>query len=157
MDVAIRLPAILESAYARAALLYPPCGALDAALHNKTHRVGSGRAFEAGNDRRDQGCHHEPCVAAAGTGRDDLYDVQGAVSKRPGAQLGAASHVLFSACARFNMGRRSARPPADAEPAVPRIAGSVERDHGGSDKLVRRDIRTQNVVSLRLGSNVGSR
>ena len=61
--------------------------------------------------------------------------------------IGAASHVLFSARARFDMGRRSARRPADAEPTVPRFAGSFERDHGASDTLARRDIRTQNAVS----------
>ncbi len=31
---AIRLPAVLESAYARAAVLQPPCGALDPAVHD---------------------------------------------------------------------------------------------------------------------------
>ena len=87
------------------------------------------------------------CVAASGSGRDDLYDVQAGVSERRGAQLGAASHVLFSARARLNMGRRSAWRAADAEPAVPGFAGSFERDHGPSDALVRRDIRAQNPVS----------
>src|SRR5882762_3301239 len=147
MDVAIQLPAILESAYARAAVLSPPCGALDPAVHDKTHGVGSGRALEAGDDRRDQGSHHKSYVAASGIGRDDLYDVQAGVSERRGAQLDASPHVLFSARARFNMGRRSARRAADAEPTVPRFTGSFERDHGASDTLVRRDIGTQNAVS----------
>src|SRR5271170_6770705 len=133
MDVAIRLSAILESADARAAVLQPPCLAIDPAVHDKTYGVGSGRALKVGDDRRDPGCHHKSCVAASGIGRDDLYDVQAGVSERPGAQLGAASHVLFSARARFNMGRRPAWRAADAEPTVPRFAGSFERAHGAGD------------------------
>ena len=66
MDVAIRLSAVLESAYARAAVLQSARGALDPALHDKTHGAGAGGALEAADDRRDQGRHRQPRVAASG-------------------------------------------------------------------------------------------
>ena len=137
MDVAIRFSAILESAHARAAVLQPSRRALHPALHDPTHGIGAGGALKteiaAAIASRYRGSH----ATAARSGRDDLHDVEARLSQRRCAQLGAASDVLFPTRGGRELGRGSSRCAADAEPAVPRIVGSDQRDHGAGDALVR--------------------